>query len=219
MKQQALWTKATHDPLRMIFQGWMTRSMLLLITMVLWSLRYHIFSKVKYKSSVFFSNTTSRNCCPALFSFRILVFLPWTHAVWVQLLCKKGHSHPEGQRHSQLLTRWSATVSSGLANIHKIHFTNETEEMQYIEWGHAGFCQDKKKCLFLLVLDTWGSIHKTRKFLRKNTYFLRFLLFILHLYFCTTSFTLDSRILSRISFLSVTDGLIIWLLISLTLVF
>lgn len=33
MKQKALWTVVTHDPSRKIFQGWMTRSTLLLITM------------------------------------------------------------------------------------------------------------------------------------------------------------------------------------------
>lgn len=44
--------------------------------------------------------------------YRILVLLPWTHAVWVQLQLKEGYSHPKGQLHSQLLMR-RTTESSG----------------------------------------------------------------------------------------------------------
>lgn len=42
-------------------------------------------------------------CYPNLISFRLLVFLPWTHSVWVQLYLQKGHPHPAGQLHPQLL--------------------------------------------------------------------------------------------------------------------
>lgn len=129
MKQQAPWILATHDPLRTTSQGWMTKSMLLPITMVLWSLKYHIFSVFSvvwvYKSRTIFPAPPPDcfpNCYLALFSFRILVFLPRTNAVRVQLQLEEGHSHHEDQLHAQLLRRESATVGNG--------FTTYTEYAQ-----------------------------------------------------------------------------------------
>lgn len=48
-------------------------------------------------------------------SYRTVVFLPWKCTIWVQLLFKEGHSHPENKLHSQLLIRVRpVTVSYGL---------------------------------------------------------------------------------------------------------
>lgn len=143
MKRQAPWIRTTQDPLKEIFLEWMMRLMLLLITTVLRSIKYHIFmcTELCFFSQIYYSTRFS-NSYPTLFSFRILVFLPWTHPVWVQLHLKKGPTHPENELHSQLLMRRSAVCLSAMTHNTSSLYTKYTHRQ--VKKCKTGRCSRSK---------------------------------------------------------------------------